>query len=32
MELQKPIIAASINYRKGGWGNMYSAEIQVSVT
>ncbi|KAH8884135.1 alpha/beta-hydrolase [Thozetella sp. PMI_491] len=26
----KPMIAASINYRKGGWGNMYSIEIQGS--
>ncbi|GAP82532.2 putative triacylglycerol lipase protein [Rosellinia necatrix] len=25
-----PILAASINYRKGGWGNMYSREIQGS--
>jgi carboxylesterase type B len=24
-----PVLAASINYRKGGWGNMYSREIQV---
>ncbi|KAF1987168.1 alpha/beta-hydrolase [Aulographum hederae CBS 113979] len=24
----KPIIGASINYRKGGWGNMYSLELQ----
>jgi carboxylesterase type B len=26
----KPIVAASINYRKGGWGMMYSREIQGS--
>ncbi|OTB03037.1 hypothetical protein M426DRAFT_61060 [Hypoxylon sp. CI-4A] len=25
-----PIIGASINYRKGGWGNMYSVELQGS--
>lgn len=25
-----PVIGASINYRKGGWGNMYSIEIQGS--
>ncbi|KAI1755637.1 Alpha/Beta hydrolase protein [Xylaria castorea] len=25
-----PVLAASINYRKGGWGNMYSREIQGS--
>ncbi|KAI0206430.1 alpha/beta-hydrolase [Astrocystis sublimbata] len=25
-----PVMAASINYRKGGWGNMYSREIQGS--
>ncbi|KAI0525789.1 Alpha/Beta hydrolase protein [Xylaria bambusicola] len=25
-----PIVAASINYRKGAWGNMYSREIQGS--
>lgn len=24
----KPILATSINYRKGGWGNMYSIEVQ----
>jgi len=29
VEIGKPIIAASTNYRKGGWGNMYSIEIQV---
>ncbi|KAI9730194.1 MAG: hypothetical protein M1834_005958 [Cirrosporium novae-zelandiae] len=28
VEIGKPIIGASINYRKGGWGNMYSREIQ----
>jgi carboxylesterase type B len=30
VEIGKPIIAASINYRKGGWGMMYSREIQGS--
>ncbi|ORY66514.1 Alpha/Beta hydrolase protein [Pseudomassariella vexata] len=30
VEVGKPIIAASINYRKGGWGMMYSREIQGS--
>lgn len=30
IEIGKPIVAASINYRKGGWGNMYSVEIQGS--
>ncbi|KAI5361635.1 Putative carboxylesterase, type B, carboxylesterase type B, active, alpha/Beta hydrolase [Septoria linicola] len=30
VELGKPIIGASINYRKGGWGNMYSIEVQGS--
>ena len=30
VEIGKPIIATSINYRKGGWGNMYSIEIQGS--
>lgn len=30
VEIGKPIIGASINYRKGGWGNMYSIEIQGS--
>ena len=30
VDIGKPIIAASINYRKGGWGNMYSVEIQGS--
>ncbi|KAK3725154.1 hypothetical protein LTR37_000665 [Vermiconidia calcicola] len=29
VEVGRPIIGASINYRKGGWGNMYSIEIQV---
>ncbi|KAI8630402.1 alpha/beta-hydrolase [Xylariaceae sp. FL1651] len=29
-ELGLPVLAASINYRKGGWGNMYSREIQGS--
>lgn len=28
-QLGKPVVATSINYRKGGWGNMYSIEIQV---
>lgn len=28
VEIGKPIVAASINYRKGGWGMMYSREIQ----
>jgi carboxylesterase type B len=28
-DLGLPVLAASINYRKGGWGNMYSREIQV---
>ncbi|KAL1639144.1 hypothetical protein SLS58_008231 [Diplodia intermedia] len=28
VEIGYPIIGASINYRKGGWGNMYSIEIQ----
>lgn len=30
VEVGKPIIGASINYRKGGWGMMYSIEIQGS--
>jgi carboxylesterase type B len=30
VQIGKPIIGASINYRKGGWGNMYSIEIQGS--
>ncbi|OJD30016.1 extracellular lipase [Diplodia corticola] len=30
VEIGSPIIGASINYRKGGWGNMYSIEIQGS--
>lgn len=30
VEIEQPVIAASINYRKGGWGLMYSREIQVS--
>lgn len=29
VEVGLPVLAASINYRKGGWGNMYSREIQV---
>ncbi|OAL56811.1 alpha/beta-hydrolase [Pyrenochaeta sp. DS3sAY3a] len=28
VEIGKPIIATSINYRKGGWGMLYSREIQ----
>ncbi|ORY10627.1 Alpha/Beta hydrolase protein [Clohesyomyces aquaticus] len=28
VEIRKPIVATSINYRKGGWGMMYSDEIQ----
>ena len=28
VEIGNPIIATSINYRKGGWGMMYSREIQ----
>ncbi|KAF2022225.1 alpha/beta-hydrolase [Aaosphaeria arxii CBS 175.79] len=28
VDIGKPIIATSINYRKGGWGMMYSREIQ----
>ncbi|KAI1375582.1 alpha/beta-hydrolase [Hypoxylon crocopeplum] len=30
VEIGLPVIGASINYRKGGWGNMYSIEIQGS--
>lgn len=30
VEIGRPIIATSINYRKGGWGMMYSVEIQGS--
>ncbi|KAI2472159.1 alpha/beta-hydrolase [Annulohypoxylon bovei var. microspora] len=30
VEIGMPVIGASINYRKGGWGNMYSIEIQGS--
>ncbi|KAI0419171.1 alpha/beta-hydrolase [Xylaria grammica] len=30
VDLGLPVLAASINYRKGGWGNMYSREIQGS--
>ncbi|KAI8958769.1 alpha/beta-hydrolase [Daldinia sp. FL1419] len=30
VEIGLPVIGASINYRKGGWGNMYSVEIQGS--
>lgn len=29
VQVGKPIVATSINYRKGGWGNMYSIEMQV---
>ena len=32
IKIGKPIIAASINYRKGGWGNMYSIEIQARLS
>lgn len=28
VEIGKPIIGASINYRKGGWGMLYSREVQ----
>lgn len=27
VEIGRPVLAASINYRKGAWGNMYSIEI-----
>ena len=30
VETGMPVVGASINYRKGGWGNMYSIEIQGS--
>lgn len=30
VDINQPVIAASINYRKGGWGLLYSREIQVS--
>ncbi|KAF2817494.1 alpha/beta-hydrolase [Mytilinidion resinicola] len=30
VEIGKPIIGASINYRKGGWGMLYSIEVQGS--
>lgn len=30
VEIGRPIIGASINYRKGGWGNLYSIELQGS--
>ncbi|KAI1107654.1 alpha/beta-hydrolase [Jackrogersella minutella] len=30
VDIGLPVIGASINYRKGGWGNMYSIEIQGS--
>jgi carboxylesterase type B len=30
VEIGKPIIATSINYRKGGWGMLYSREVQGS--
>ncbi|KAK6367473.1 hypothetical protein LTR64_007449 [Lithohypha guttulata] len=30
VDIGRPIIAASINYRKGGWGNLYSIELQGS--
>lgn len=29
VDIGLPVIGASINYRKGAWGNMYSIEIQV---
>lgn len=29
VEIGKPIVATSINYRKGGWGMLYSREVQV---
>ncbi|KAJ1337383.1 acetylcholinesterase [Microdochium nivale] len=29
-DMGKPILATSFNYRKGGWGNMYSIEVQGS--
>lgn len=29
VEIGRPIIATSINYRKGGWGMLYSREVQV---
>ena len=32
VEIGKPIIGASINYRKGGWGMLYSIEIQACNT
>jgi len=32
VEIGKPIIGASINYRKGGWGMLYSIEIQACFT
>lgn len=32
VEIGRPILGVSINYRKGGWGNMYSIEIAVSLT
>ncbi|KAJ4393943.1 hypothetical protein N0V93_003160 [Gnomoniopsis smithogilvyi] len=28
VEIHKPVIAVSINYRKGGWGLLYSREVQ----
>lgn len=30
VEVDRPVLGVSINYRKGGWGNMYSIEIQGS--
>lgn len=30
VDIGQPVIGVSINYRKGGWGLMYSREIQVS--
>jgi len=32
VEIGKPIIGASINYRKGGWGMLYSIEVQVRLS
>lgn len=30
VDIGRPVVAASINYRKGAWGNLYSIEIQGS--
>lgn len=32
VQVGKPVVATSINYRKGGWGNMYSIEIQARIS